>query len=309
MKTRVPLGFLITALLGLSAGTAHANTCVELDLSQDRLNPNDQPSAKAMLEQTISNLGVPVAREGCTQFYRVYHIPLGTTVNVFMAAPQGNRQGQANRIEELPAVYDQLVRSLLSGQPQGTYNQTVTRQNVTQQQAAPMRVNADSVKYMRLGYGGIMGPDTPTGVAIGFGYRYELDAIGIDVSFLNFIFGTDSEDKISGATGSWVKLMGLWYADPYSNTSWYAGGGISWGLTALYDGVSDYSGSGLQAEGALGFEFLRASSIRLFTQLDVSLPMYQIDRIDGTGDKWAPIFSLSLGLGWGQGINRVAVIM
>jgi len=304
MKKFAYTGILAAALLSSPAGAVQAATCVELDLSQDRLMPSDQPAAKAMLEQTISNVGVPVVREGCTEYYRVYHIPLGMAINVFLSAPQGNRQGQANRIEELPAVYDQLVRSLVSGQPQGTYNQTVTRQNVTQQQAAPMRVNADSVKYLRLGYGGILGQETPTGVAIGFGYRYELDAIGIDVSFFNFVFGTDDNDEISGATGSWVKLMGLWYADPYANTTWYTGGGISWGVT----GLRDYAGSGLQAEGAVGVEFLRASSIRLFTQFDATLPLYTIKENLGSGERWAPIFSFSLGLGWGQGINRVAII-
>ena len=49
-------------VLLLEIGQAHANVCVELDTTQDTLDPSDQRSARALLEQTISNHGIPVAR-------------------------------------------------------------------------------------------------------------------------------------------------------------------------------------------------------------------------------------------------------
>jgi hypothetical protein len=57
-----------------------------------------------------------------------------------------------------------------------------------------------------------------------------------------------------------------------------------------------------------GFEFLRASTIRIFLQFDVDLPSYSLggdiydaSRLTSHKDSfYAPSFSLSVGLGFGK---------
>jgi hypothetical protein len=235
-----------------------------------------------------------------------------------MQGPQGYRQATARALEEIPAVYSQMIHSLLSGQPMGTANGTVDRTNATSAQQAPTRVEADSLWYLRLGYAGATGPITNSGPAFGFGYRYELDSMGIDVSFLNFMFSSNDRSSSTtssgsaGVTGSWVKLMGLYFLNPTANGSSYLAGGVSWGGTVVGDNTRVYSGSGLQGEVSGGYEFLRASTIRMFAQADVTLPFYAVSTssfdVAPVQKSWAPTFTVSVGLGWGKSINRVHIV-
>jgi hypothetical protein len=260
----------------------------------------------------------------------VYHVKLGNSITIFMQSPQGYRQATARALEEVPPVYSQMVRSLLTGQPMNTVNDTVDRTNATSAQQAPNRVEADSLWYVRLGYGGAIGPSFANGPAFGFGYRYELDSLGIDFSFLNFMVGSDASNTGGsvGATGSWIKLMALYFLNPTANCSSYLGGGVGWGATAVASAnstvnggigsVGGYSGSGLQAELSAGYELLRASTIRMFIQADATLPFYQaksatfISTATGStttyDSKYVPSFAVSFGIGWGRSITRVHVV-
>lgn len=309
MKKHLGIACALLAV-SLTARAAAANVCVRIDTSQDTLTPDEQVPAQAMLEHTLRNQGAPVGRDACTETWTVHHIRLGQSINVYINGPRGFRQGQAARIEELPSVYDQMVRSAISGRPVDATNQTTTRHNVTLQQQTPRRVEADSLWYARLGYGGVIGPNVSSGPALGFGYRYELDHVGIDFSFLNFSFDTDTTDGDSGASGSLVRLQGLWFLNPLGNGSSYLGAGLGWGLAGVADETRSYSGSGLQGELSAGFEFLRASTIRMFVQADLALPFYTLKRdlVSGNDSAWAPIASLALGIAWGRGITRVQVL-
>ena len=61
----------------------------------------------------------------------------------------------------------------------------VDRTNVTAAQSSAERIHGDSLWYARLGYGAVFGDRAYGGPAVGFGYRYELDSFGVDVSFFN----------------------------------------------------------------------------------------------------------------------------
>src|SRR6185295_14542034 len=106
---------------------------------------------------------------GCDQSYVVFHVKLGNSVSITLTGPQGYRQATAHGIEDLPNWYDQMVRSLLSGQPLSTTGTGVTRDNVAMTQMAPNRVEADSLWYIRLGYGMTFGGDLRKGPALGLG--------------------------------------------------------------------------------------------------------------------------------------------
>jgi hypothetical protein len=323
------------------ARTAAAAVCVEVDTSRDTLSEGDRNGTRVLLGQALEREGVHVAQENCAGTYSVYHVKLGNSITVFLQGPQGMpqpgmvgamgyRQATARSLEDVPPVYSQMVRSLITGQPMNTANDTVDRTNATAAQQAPNRVEADSLWYARLGYGGALGPSFTHGPAFGFGYRYELDSLGIDLSFLNLMIGNNTDNNSSsgsvGVTGSWIKLMALYFIDPTANRTSYVGGGLGWGATAVASAtngssttnstVSTYSGSGLQAELSVGYELLRASTIRIFMQLDATLPLYSVHSAtvdlttsnSSTSSSYAPSFVASFGIGWGRSITRVHVV-
>jgi hypothetical protein len=310
------------ALTFLVARTAAAGVCADVDASRDNLPEPDRNALRTLLGSTLAQHGQQVTNQNCTETYLVYHVKLGNSVSVFLQGPQGYRQASARSVEDVPNLYSQMVRSLLTGQPMSSGNDTVDRQNATSQQAAPQRVEADSLWYVRLGYAGVVGKAFASGPSIGFGYRYELDNLGIDISAFNFMIDTGQNNSTgsgssgsAGFTGSWIKLMGLYFMNPMANRSSYLGGGISWGGTALVDSGSTYSGTGLQAEVSAGYELLRASTIRMFIQADATLPLYALRQTTvavggalSTSTSYAPTFAVSFGLGWGRSLTRVHVI-
>src|SRR5260370_9525128 len=99
----------------------------------------------------------------------------------------------------------------------------VDRPNVTSEQMAPRRVSADGLKYLRLGYGAVTGPSTTTGVAMGFGYRYELDRLAVQISIADLIIATDnaSQSRGGGVNGDIARLSGFLYPKPIANQSIY----------------------------------------------------------------------------------------
>ena len=147
---------------------------------------------------------------------------------------------------------------------------------------------------------------------MGFGNRTELDSYAIDVSFLNYQFGSyNSNPTSSSATsGSLLKLEGLYYLRSKANTSPYFGGGVSYGNTTIgsnaYNGRSNNArGSGLQGELSAGYEIARTTSLRVFVQADASLPFYYVtsqslstNNVVATSRRYTPSFVFSLGLGW-----------
>jgi hypothetical protein len=300
----------------LLARTASAAVCVTVDTSRDNLAEPDRNAALTILAQTLQQNGVEVSNQNCMGTYSVYNLRLGNSVNVYLQGPQGYRQATARTVEDLPALYSQMVRSLITGQPMdATSGAVVDRNNVTTAQAAPNRVEADSLWYIRLGYAAIAGPAFNTGPDLGFGYRYELDNVGIDAS-LNLVVATDrgsAADNNGGGSvgGSFIKLEAMYYTDPTANQSPYFGGGISWGGVATANSSVAYSGGGLQGELTAGYELLRASSIRLFGQFNATLPFYGVSGIDinglTTNKSYAPTFGLSLGLAWGRPAIRAHI--
>lgn len=243
------------------------------------------------------------------------HIRVGEKIFVTVAGSRVNREAVAIGIEDLPAVYRQIVRSIITGRPVESFTM-VDRANVTASQGAARRVNADSFGYARLGYGGLFGNRTYGTPALGFGYRVELDRFGVDVAFLNLQIGSNSSAEVSA--GSVLKLSGLYFIRPDANRTGYLGAGLSWGGSSFgndsgYDSYSSgFSGSGLQAELSGGYEFARATPLRIFVQVDATLPFYSviserytfpragslIEPTIMTSHRYAPSFVASVGMGW-----------
>jgi hypothetical protein len=291
-----------------SAGWARAQVCVSLDEARDNLAPEDRRAAVLSLMQALTKNGQHVVADGCGGVYRVYHVKLGATISVYLYGPRGDsREARASKLDELPLVYEQLVRALLTGQPMGGVG-VVDRTNATSEQIVPRRVAADDVKYLRLGYGTVTGGDLVGGPAFGFGWRFELDRLAIDVSALNLIVATANRVREAGLTGSFVQLSLLYFGSPLSDYSSYFGAGVSWGGSAVTTDSGAMTGSGLQGNAIVGFEMFRSSTIRLFVQGDAVLPFYRVNLgVGAMTDLYTPSFSVAVGTGWGRS-NTLGVV-
>jgi hypothetical protein len=118
--------------------------------------------------------------------------------------------------------------------------------------------------------------------------------------------------------------MALYFLNPTAGHSAYMGGGVSWGVAAAATATTDssglstvrtYTGNGLQGEISAGYEFLRASTIRMFVQADATLPFYAVHtyNFDSTGtsvgsSSYVPTLAVSFGIGWGRSIVRVHMV-
>lgn len=304
----------VIALSWTMATSAWAAVCVEVDEERDNLQPAERAAVRTMVEDALRAQKLDVSRTGCATTYTIYSLRLGNSVTAHISGPEGLKSQKAQNIEELPETYSQLARALVGGE-EGQMS-GVDRTNVTRKQAAPRRVSADSVWFLRLGYGGIVGGNFASGPAFGLGYRYELDQYGIEISGLNFLLATDGGDSSdAGLTGSWIRLGGVYFFDELANHSPYANLGLSWGGTAVTSDFNGeryaYTGSGLQGEVGVGYEFLRASTIRLFIEANAVLPFYSttITTFDDVNDSiYTPSFTLSLGLGYDSSPRRIVEV-
>lgn len=283
MRTRILRLATIMCVFLATASAAQAEVCIAIDTAHDTFSPSDQAAALLLVTRQFEQAGEQVVPAGCARPYMLSHVQLGNTIVVHISGREGEREAIAQGMDDLPALYSQMARSIVTGRPMTGFN-VVDRTNVTASQAAARRIHTDSLWYARLGYGSLFGNDLYGTPALGFGYRAELDSFAIDVSFLNFQFGTASSSSSSGAAAqTLLKLSGLYFLSPSANRSPYLGGGLSYGhqsfggsynpTTGYY--TSGYDGSGLQGELTAGYELARVTSFRFFVQADAVLPFYE----------------------------------
>ena len=319
MRNRTLCTVLFAAVVfASSAGIARADVCISVDQARDTFGDADRAAALILLSRQFEAEGQHVVRDGCTDVYQISHVKFGDTITVTLTGPGGQRQAMAFGMNDVPALYSQLVRALLTGEEVGSMHKVVDRTNVIAAQAAPERVQADSLFYVRLGYGGAIGNGSKGGPAVGLGFRRELDAFAIDVSFMNVQSQTRRDysyyyGSSGGSTGSFIKLEVLRFGNRRANSSAYWGGGASWGAVSASSGSKYWNGSGLQGELTAGYEMLRASNIRMFMQTDVIVPFYSATANTYTPysssrppqviteRRYMPAAAVSFGLGWGKG--------
>ncbi|MGH9254935.1 MAG: hypothetical protein ACRD3C_10240 [Vicinamibacterales bacterium] len=283
MRTRILRLTTITCVVVATAAAAQAEVCITIDTAHDTFSPSDQAAALLLVTRQFEQAGERVVPAGCARPYMLSHVLLGNTIVVHISGREGQREAIAQGMDDLPALYSQIARSIVTGRPMTGFN-VVDRTNVTTSQATARRVHTDSLWYARLGYGSLFGNHAYATPALGFGYRAELDSFAIDVSFLNFQFsGTNSSSSPGGTAQTVLKLSGLYFLRPTANRSAYVGGGLSFGhqsfggsfnpTTGYY--TSAWDGSGLQSELTVGYELARATSVRIFVQADAVLPFYE----------------------------------
>ena len=302
--------------------TADSGVCIVIDEARDTLMPQDRTAAILFLTRQFELAGRRVS-DNCAAGYTVAHVQLGEHIFVTLSGAGQTREGTATGLSDLPSLYSQMVRSILSGRPMTGFN-VVDRTNVTTPQASAKRVHSDRYGYARLGYGAISGDHVYGAPSMGFGYRVELDSIGLDVSFLNWQGRTGTYGSSSSAmTSALLKLQALHFVRPTANASPYFGGGLSWGISDFGGGSVDYRsptyrtswhGSGLQGELTFGYELPRASTFRVFVEANAVLPFYAVasttypypgtDRSTTIDRRYAPSLVVSVGVGWQRSRER-----
>jgi hypothetical protein len=304
-----------------AARAATAQTCIRIDESHDTLAQDERPAALLLVRKQFELAGHRVAETGCQTTYTLSHIRLGSTIIVTLSGAMGSREGQALGLDDLPAVYSQLVRSLTTGQPMGSLG-VLDRTNVSaSQDLPPRRIQSDGYWYARVGHASLLGPVRHHAASFGFGYRAEFNRLGLELSFLNLQLDDSGAYYGPGSSAvSLIKLEGLYFSNPTANRSAYFGGGVSYGRTQIRasngaDFPTTGSGAGLQGELTLGYEIARVTSARLFAQADVTLPIYDVvaetfSYPAGSSNgryapptisiepQYAPSLTLSVGLGW-----------
>ena len=308
-----------TAALLLVSEFAAASTCVTIDESRDNLSQADREGARTLFEEALRENSFVVARDNCAETWVLYHIKLGSSVTVIVHSPRGDRKEQVTGLSGLPGMYSQIVRSIQMGIVGSSESPVVDRKNVTDAQTTPNRLPADSIWYLTLGYGATAASSFYGGPSFGFGKRWELDRVGIDLSFLNATI-YQGKNGSQGASGAWVKIGLDYFFDAYSNYSPYVGAGLSLASNEIDTSGNHLSGWGVNAELMAGYELFRASTIRLLVQANASLPTYTLSGeptysynagtttiISAAPNRYAPVFGLTLGIGWGKP-REVAVV-
>src|SRR3954464_473228 len=115
----------LVVVLGVSIGTARADMCVSVDEARDTFTDADRKAPLFLLVSQFEAEGQRVVTSDCTDSYVVSHVELGRTITVTLAGPQGKRAGVAMGMEDVPALYSQLVRALLSGRDVGSMAKVV----------------------------------------------------------------------------------------------------------------------------------------------------------------------------------------
>lgn len=277
--------------------TSLAEICVKIDESKDNLNDAERIAVKSLLESGFSKAGEKIAADGCSNPYSLANIRLGQSITTIISGAKGDRRMQVERIEELGAAYEQIAHSLVHGTKLGdTGSQGVDRTNVTAKQAVPLRVESDSLIHISFGSGLILGgsgDDVP--INLGGSYRYELDSFGIDLGGSFLVMPGDDE----GSAFAQASLAGLYFFNGQANHSMYAGAGL--GLSRIGSEKDNvvYDGGGMHARAMIGYEFLRASTIRFSLQADLTLPFYSIEAEANSmkegDDFYAPVLGISIG--------------
>lgn len=306
---------IVIVVCASTARAASADVCVVIDETRDTFSAQERDAAALLVGRQFEREGVRVDPQNCTDTYLLFHISLGNTILVTLTGPGGLREGTALGMDDLPALYSQMVRSIVTGRPMTGFN-VIDRTNVTAAQASTHRIPTDTFWYARIGYGGIFGDRAYGTPAIGFGYRVELDTFGVDISFFNYQGKPSDAYSYSGSNGAFggslLKLEGLYFINPTANRTTYVGAGLSWGSASF---GSNWHGNGLQGELTAGYELPRASTLRVFFQTDVMLPFYNVSAVHYPTDfrrtgpltidhRWAPSAVVSVGLGWQKDRHR-----
>ena len=271
---------------------------------------------KRMIEYEVTHEpGFAAVDHGCQQHLVVELYQLETGWTVF--ARYGDREEKVDRaqLDEFAELAQRLAFALLRNR---TIGQTITRENVLRSDSERDLRTVEGSGHLIFGMGtavrlarlptaqGQMLPATDelrilTPVSIEAGYRRKIHSWGFD-AFGRLGLGTEQtgihDNDLGGHVDySWSLSAGLHflrYLDAPGINSLYFGGGAAFEL-AFFDAIRPVAqrtsstdrdtlvGGGLNVDLLVGYEFLRASSIHFFGQLELDAPTYLLKTENDSG--------------------------
>lgn len=312
-----------TAKVALPPAWAHVADPAKLprqDPQPQRPATNEfDPAAylKRLLEYEVTHEpGFHSVHGKCAERMEIELYPLGTGWTVFGRYSGFAREEKVDRVEldEFPQLAERLAFALLRDRP---IQQTITRENVlradSEQAFRTIRTRGHALLAIGTSFRAgrlntAKSSDEPatrelrvlTPVSFQLGYRGKFKSWGLDV-FGRLSLGARERAARNNSEGGHVDFAGstslglhfLKYLDPPGMTSFYFGGGASFDLSLFSvirpednrdGGDRDYLvGAGLNLDMLVGYEFLRASSLHFFGQVELAVPTYAVKAESSAG--------------------------
>jgi len=285
-----------------------------------RSNPHEiDPTLylKRMLEYEITHEpGFAAVADTCPQRLTVdlYQLESGWTVFARYTGTEREEKVDHAEVDEFTELAQRVATSLLRNR---SLQQSITRENVLRSDSETNLRTIDGTGHFLFGMGtearvarlptaqGQLLPAASelrvlTPVAVQVGYRRKLGAWGLD-AFARLDLGTESTGihtndlggHVDYSTSVFLGLHFLHYLDAPGINSLYFGGGAAFEL-AFFQAIRPVKdraggerqllmGGGLDVDFLLGYEFLRASSVHFFGQLDLEAPTYLIKAENDAG--------------------------
>ena len=244
----------------------------------------------------------------------LYQLESGWTVFARYSGTEREEKVVRAELDEFDELAQRVAFALLRKRP---ITHTITRENVLRSDSETNLRTIDGtghlifgmgteVRLARLstaqGAGKMAATETRllTPVSIQLGYRRKLRAWGLD-AFGRINLGTENTGIRANDLGghvdySWSGLLGLHflrYLDATGVNSLYFGGGAAFELTSFsavrpagYRTDTSHEsllGGGLNLDVLIGYEFLRASTIHFYGQIELNAPTYLIKAENDAG--------------------------
>ncbi|HEY7371583.1 MAG TPA: hypothetical protein VIF57_05340 [Polyangia bacterium] len=272
---------------------------------------------RRMLEYEVTHEpGFAAVDERCEQRLTVelYQLESGWTVFARYSGTEREEKVDHAELDEFPQLAQRIAFALLRNRP---ITQTITRENVLRADSETNLRTIDGTGHLIFGMGTAtriaslptaQGQSAPvaselrilTPISIQAGYRRKLRAWGLD-AFGRLNIGTENTGVHNNEMGghvdySWSGLLGLHflhYTDAPGINSLYFGGGAAFEI-ATFDVIKPLASQGVNARDTLtggglnidllvGYEFLRASSVHFFCQVEVDAPAYILKTENDSG--------------------------
>jgi len=272
---------------------------------------------KRMVEYEVTHEpGFVAVDDRCEQRLTVelYQLESGWTVFARYSGTEREEKVDHAELDEFSQLAQRIAFSLLRNRP---IVQTITRENVLRADSETNLRTIDGTGHLIFGMGssprignlptaqGQMNPAVTqvrilTPISVEGGYRRKLRNWGLD-AFSRLNIGTESTGVHNNEMGghvdfSWSGLLGLHflhYTDAPGVNSFYFGGGAAFEI-AVFDVIKPIAqqvinardslvGGGLNIDLLAGYEFLRASSVHFFGQLELNAPAYILKTENDSG--------------------------
>lgn len=286
---------------------------------------------RRMTEYEVTHeIGFEAVEANCTERLTIELYPLRSGWTVFARYSGHAREEKVDHVQldEFVSLAQRLTSALLRDQP---ISDVINRENVLRADSQSDLRTIDGEGHFVLGFGtrfryGKMPTANDSGVVedtarlltpldFHLGYRGKYQAWGLD-AFVRGTLGVSSQAPRRNPAGGHVDYAGsgafglhfLRYFNAKGVTSMYWGGGAQFQFNAFSvikpEGDRDGGdreflyGGGLDVDLILGAEFMRASSVHFFVQVEAQMPTYFFEtEVDAGGlDTYLPGGMLQIGM-------------